>query len=215
MAETATTSTAVSWTQHGAWADIAQAGQLGAAGPAGVTAILQGGFGLATLIATPGGAPALSGLVESRTGITLPATPTIVSGASHDAIWSGPEQWLLRAATHDGFAELLEALSVQAAVSEQSDARAAVRLSGPQIRDALAKGVMLDLHPAAFAVGDTALTSIAHIGVHLWRLTDEPDGSVFEIMVARSMVGSFWSWFAASAAEFGCQVSIDRSTGRG
>jgi sarcosine oxidase gamma subunit len=55
------------------------------------------------------------------------------------------------------------------------------------------------------------LTSIAHIGVHLWRLDDGPDGSVFEIMVARSMVGSFWSWFAASAAEFGCRVT----TGRG
>jgi len=209
MAETATI-----WAPRSAWAGIARAGQVGAAGPAGVTATLQGGFGLATLIAAPGGAAALSKLVASRVGVALPAAPRIVSRASHDAIWSGPDQWLLRAATHIGFAELLEALSVQAAVSEQSGARAAVRLSGPRIRDALAKGVMLDLHPAAFAVGDVAVTSVAHIGVHLWRLDDGPDGPVFEIMVARSMLGSFWSWFAASAAEFGCRV-VDRTMGRG
>lgn len=203
--------TARSWAPRAAWAGIAQAGQIGAAGAAGVTASLLDGFGLATLIAPPGGTAALSQIVETRLGIALPTTPKIISNASHDAIWSGPDQWLLRTGTRDRFGDLLEALSAQAAVSDQSDARAAMRLSGPHVRDVLAKGVMLDLHPAAFAVGDTALTSIAYIGVHLWRLADEPDGSVFEIMVARSMVGSFWSWFAASAAEFGCRVS----TGRG
>jgi sarcosine oxidase subunit gamma len=203
--------TARSWAPRSAWAGIAQTGQIGAAGSAGVTATLLDGFGLATLIAAPGEAPTLSQAVEGRLGIALPTTPKIVSNASHDAIWSGPDNWLLRTATRDGFGDLLNALSAQAAVSDQSDARAALRLSGPHVRDVLAKGVMLDLHPAAFAVGDTALTSIAHIGVHLWRLDGGPDGSVFEIMVARSMVGSFWSWFAASAAEFGCRVA----TGRG
>jgi len=203
--------TARSWAPRGAWAGIAQTGQIGTAGSASVTATLLDGFGLATLIAAPGRTAALSQAFEARLGIALPATPKIVSSTAHDAIWSGPEQWLLRATTRDGFSGLLEALSAQAAVSDQSDARAALRLSGAHVRDVLAKGVMLDLHPAAFAVGDTALTSIAHIGVHLWRLDDGPDGSVFEIMVARSMVGSFWSWFAASAAEFGCRVS----TGRG
>ena len=63
--------------------------------------------------------------------------------------------------------------------------------------------------------GDAALTSIAHIGVHLRRFTDEPDGSVFEIMVALSMAGILWSRFAASAAGAGCRVPVDRGTGRG
>lgn len=202
--------TARSWAARGAWAGIAQAGQMGAAGPAGVTASLLDAFELTTLIAAPGGPAALSQAVQDRLGIALPTTPKIASSASHDVIWSGPDQWLLRATTREGFDDLLLALSAQAAVSDQTDARAAVRLSGPHVRDVLAKGVMLDLHPAAFAVGDTALTSIAHIGVHLWRVADGPEGSVFEIMVARSMVGSFWSWFAASAAEFGCRVSVGR-----
>jgi sarcosine oxidase subunit gamma len=207
MAEIATVSTAVSWAPRGAWAGIAQPGSFGATGGAGVLATLLDGFGLATLIAAPGAAPALSRIVEARLGIALPQAPKIASGQAHDAIWAGPDQWLLRAASRDGFAGLLAELAPHGAVSDQSDARAAVRLSGPRVRDVLAKGVMLDLHPAAFAVGDVALTSIAHVGVQIWRLADGPDGSVFEILVPRSMAGSFWAWFTASAAEFGCAVT--------
>ncbi len=55
-------------------------------------------------------------------------------------------------------------------MSNQSDARAALRLSGPHVRDMLAKGCMIDLHPSVFPPGAAAMTSIAHIGVHLWRL---------------------------------------------
>ncbi|WP_186420091.1 sarcosine oxidase subunit gamma family protein [Bosea sp. CS1GBMeth4] len=207
MAETATSPTAIAWVPRGAWSGSTRAGSFGAEGVSGIIATLLGGFGLATLIAGTGGASSLSQAVERRLGIVLPATPRIVRGQTHDAIWSGPEQWLLRAASRDGWSALLGELAAHAAVSEQSDARAALRLSGSQVRKVLAKGVMLDLHPAAFAVGDAALTSIAHVGVQLWRLPDGPDGPVFEILVARSMAGSFWSWFSASAAEFGCTVT--------
>ncbi|MGX5734266.1 sarcosine oxidase subunit gamma [Bosea thiooxidans] len=199
--------TAISWAPRGAWAGIAQPGFFGAKGPAGIVATLLHGFGLATLIAPPDEAIAVSRVVEARLGIVLPETPKIAQVGAYDAVWAGPDQWLLRAATRDGLSALLDEFAAGAAVSDQSDARALLRLSGPHVRDVLAKGVMLDLHPAAFAVGDTAMTSVAHVGVHLWRLPDGPDGAVFEIMATRSMAGSFWSWFAASAAEFGCEVS--------
>lgn len=199
--------TAISWAPRGAWAGIAQAGRFGASGEAGVTATLLDGFGLATLIAGSDATAAVSRLVEAKLGLALPQAQKIMSGGTHDAIWVGPEQWLLRAASRDGFQPLLAELAPHVAVSDQSDARAALRLSGRHVRDMLAKGVMLDLHPAAFVVGDAAATIIAYIGVQLWRLPDGPDGAVFEIMLPRSMAGSFWSWFAASAAEFGCAVS--------
>jgi sarcosine oxidase subunit gamma len=199
--------TAISWVPRSAWAGIAQAGSFGMQGEAGVTATLLDGFGLASLIAGPDATAALSRLVEAKLGLALPQAQKIASGGTHDAIWVGPEQWLLRAASRNGFQRLLAELAPHAAVSDQSDARAALRLSGRRVRDILAKGVMLDLHPAAFAVGDAAATIIAYIGVQLWRLPDGPDGAVFEIMLPRSMAGSFWSWFAASAAEFGCAVS--------
>jgi sarcosine oxidase subunit gamma len=204
MAEAATASGV--WPPRGAWAGIAQPRHFGASGKAGVTAQLLDGFGLAALIAAPGEMAALAKLAEARFGVMLPERPRIVTGAACDAIWSGPCQWLLRTPSREGVAAL-KALSAHGSLSEQSDARAGVRLSGPHVRDMLAKGVMLDLHPDAFAVGDAALTGIAHVGVQLWRLDDGPEGAVFEIMAPRSMAGSFWSWFAASAAEFGCKVS--------
>jgi sarcosine oxidase subunit gamma len=117
---------------------------------------------------------------------------------------------LLRTAKRRDLQALLTELAPHAAVTDQSDSRAALQLSGSHLRDALAKGVMIDLHPATFAVGDAAATSVAHIGIQLWRLPDATDGPVFEIMVARSLAGSFWSWFTASAAEFGCRVEAGR-----
>jgi sarcosine oxidase gamma subunit len=54
------------------------------------------------------------------------------------------------------------------------------------------------------------MTSIAHIGVHLWRLDAHANDrdAVFDILIARSMAASFWSWATASAAEYGCGVRI-------
>lgn len=205
MAEIAT-----SWAPRGAWAGIAQPGSFGAEGEAGVFVTMLEGSGLAHVIAEPDGTAALSWNFEARLGLALPSVPRIVRGAAHDLIWAGPDQWLLRAAARDGFAGLLDELAAHAAVSDQSDARAALRLAGPRVRDVLAKGVMLDLHPAAFAVGDAALTNVAYVGVHLWRLEDTSEGPAFEMMVSRSMAGSFWSWFVASASEFGCRVASGR-----
>lgn len=195
---------------RGAWAGVAQAGAFGHAGAPGVTARLREGFALANLTAPSGGADALAQAVRDRLGLSLPRTPRVVGEAAHALIWAGPAQWLLRGeGTRAHFAALLEGLAPYAAVSDQSCARAAMQIGGPRARDALAKGAMLDLDPRVFAVGDVAMTMIAHVNVHLWRAPDTEAGAVFEVLVPRSFAGSFWSWFAASAAEFGCRVERD------
>jgi len=89
-----------------------------------------------------------------------------------------------------------------AAVSDQSDARLVLRLSGPKLRDVLAKGVPIDLHPNVFKPGDVATTLVAYIGVQLDRI----DEASFQLTAPRSMAGSLWSWLSASAAEFGYEV---------
>jgi sarcosine oxidase subunit gamma len=200
------------WQPRGPWAGIIAPGPFGATGQAGTSIATRDGLGIASLIATEGGRDALAAALKPL-GLALPATPRAVFANGHSLIWAGPEQWLLVAETRAGFAELLRGLGAVAAVSDQSDGRATLRLSGPKIRDALAKGCMIDLHPAAFPVGAAALTSIAYMGVQLWRLPDDAETGepVFEIMTARSMAGSFWSWLSGSAAEFGCMMT----TGRG
>jgi heterotetrameric sarcosine oxidase gamma subunit len=196
----------VNWPRRSAWSDVLTESLVDATRLAGVTVTARQTVSVANVVARRGGAPALSALVKARYGLDLPTTPYVVRNAAHTFVWAGPRQWLLIADQKESFAELSEL----AALSDQSDARAALRLSGPNVRDMLAKGCMIDLHPSAFPPGAAAMTSIAHMNVHLWRLDDQPrDGNaVFDILVARSMAGSFWSWASASSAEYGCQLKI-------
>lgn len=195
------------WRPRNAWAGITEAGQSGASSKPGVTVLILERLGLATLIATRG-STGLERATKRLIGLELPRGPSVALSDAHGLAWSGPDQWLLLARHRAGFSDLLAPLSDEAAVSDQSHARAALRVSGTRVREVLAKGAMIDLHSSVFSVGATALTSFAHIGVQLWRTEDGPDGAVFEIFVARSMAESFWSWLAASAAEFGCHVAI-------
>ncbi|MYZ50505.1 sarcosine oxidase subunit gamma, partial [Propylenella binzhouense] len=131
-----------------------------------------------------------------------PRRPGWVRGGAGLLIWSGPDRWLAAGPALD-VPRLAAALAGLAAIADQSDGRALLRLSGPRVRDVLAKGAMIDLHPRAFGTSDAAVTAIAQIGVEIWQVDDRP---AFELAIARSMAGSFWSWLAASAAEFGFEV---------
>lgn len=208
MAEVATASP---WAPRRAWDGIVTAGRFGAPRQAGVTVRTRDALGIATLIATAAGTDGLAIALQERFGLALPETPAAIRSGAHQIVWSGPGQWLLIGDERAHLADALPGLAGLAAASDQSDSRAVLNLSGPRIRDALAKGCMVDLHPAAFPVGAVALTGIAYMSVCLWRGADGPEGPVFEITIARSMAASFWSWFSTSAAEFGCLVE----TGRG
>ena len=120
----------------------------------------------------------------------------------------GPGQWLASAegAEAAGFANRLRGrIGLFAAVTDQSDARLVLRLRGPRVREVLAKGVPVDLHPKAFKPGDVANTVVAHIGVQIDMLDAAP---VYQLTAPRSTAGSFWSWLTASAAEFGYEVVL-------
>ncbi len=212
MADLATTAP---WLPRSAWAGILPDGRFGLEGATGVRVMAREELGIASLIAPLEKADALAQAVKARFALDIPQKPAITRAGTHAAVWTGPDQWLLMADDSAGFTETLAALSAFAAVADQGSARAVLSISGPRVRETLAKGCMIDLHPTAFPVGMAALTSIAHIGVHLWRLPDDSDGAVFEIMVARSMAGSFWSWFSASVAEFGCAVQAGGAAARG
>ena len=196
------------WPRSSAWAGIAVENSADATRSVGVHAAVREGLGVASVIARRGSEGALSRLVATRYGLELPTTCRAVCGAAHALLWSGPGRWLAVAERGERFADLSEA----AAVTDQSDALATMRLTGQYVRDMLAKGCMIDLHPRAFPPGAAALISIAHMGVHLWRIDQGADDGdpAFDLLVARSTVASFWSWVAASAAEFGWKVSRSR-----
>ena len=164
------------------------------------------GFGLVIVMVRHGRKDEFVQAMREGFGLELPDRPRRVTAGDLALVWAGPGQWL--AVGEGEFADDIEGrlaarLSGLAAVADQSDGRMVLRLAGPRLREALAKGCPVDLHPRAFAPGDTALTAIAYMGVHLWQLDPAP---TFEIAVSRSYAESFWRWLTASAAEFGYEV---------
>ena len=69
-------------------------------------------------------------------------------------------------------------------------------------RSVLCKGTPVDLHESEFEIGKSALTQMAHVGVHLTRVGKD----VFELSVFRGFSESFWEWLTEQAEEFGYQV---------
>jgi sarcosine oxidase subunit gamma len=76
-------------------------------------------------------------------------------------------------------------------------------LAGERVRDLLAKGLNIDLHPLAFAVDAAVVTTMAQIPITLWQIDPAP---IYRITVPRSWIGSFLHWLGVSAAEFGLQI---------
>jgi sarcosine oxidase subunit gamma len=163
------------------------------------------GLRTASLVARRGAAQRLAEQCLATYGVALPSTPRAVEGRGATFIWAGPAQWLVELPPGPDEIEplLTAAFGALASVSEQSDSRVLLEVSGPRVRDVLAKGLPIDLHPAAFRSGDVALTAVAHVGVQLRQVSDAPG---YRLAVVRSYFGSFWHWLGSSAAEYGCEV---------
>lgn len=192
-----------SWWRKGAWDGIAKTGRCGAdSAEPGVVITPRHDFSFACIIAGENDR-ALTDCITSRYGVDLPDRPCVMSGVTFDLLWAGPSQWLAVSVRPAMPAELAADLQGFVAVSDQTDARATLRLRGPRVCDALAKGCPVDLHPRAFRRGDTLITAIGGIGVQVWW-ADVDDA--LHLAVPRSMAGSFWSWLVTSANEFGVEV---------
>jgi heterotetrameric sarcosine oxidase gamma subunit len=180
------------------------AGRYGAPdGEPGVTLALRTDLALASVVARKHRLGPLARRVEETFGLELPTTPRRIAAGPVAFAWAGPGHWLASAEGMDGHAfeaRLRNELAGMASVSDQSDGRIVLSVSGPKAREALAKGVMVDLHPHAFRPGDAAATSVAHVGVHFWQADAAP---TYEFAVLRSFSAAFWEWLIASAAEFG------------
>jgi heterotetrameric sarcosine oxidase gamma subunit len=178
----------------------------------GVAVADRDGMGLATVLVRNGQHAVLRQRVRERFGIELPHGPRRSACGAIAFAATGPGAWLATCEeNNNSFApSLKEAVGNAAAVADQSSGYAILRLTGPRLRDTLAKMMPLDLHERAFQTDSVASTIALYVGATLWRLADAADGSpVFEIAVFRSVAAGFWHGLVASAAEFGL-VSEDR-----
>ena len=189
------------WRPTDPWSGISPAQR--ATGDAGVRVVLCPDRGQVDILAHDGKAAALIDVIAAVYGARLDERPRACAGRAITFLWAGPHRWTARAADPRIAADLARHLDGLAAVVDQSASRVVLQMSGPKVRETLAKGVLVDLHPRAFGPGDVALTQIAHIGAQIWQIDAAP---TFEIAVFRSLAGSFFHWLEASAAPYGITI---------
>jgi heterotetrameric sarcosine oxidase gamma subunit len=141
----------------------------------------------------------LTRTVSERFGIELPSGPRRAQSGDLAFIGIGVDTWLATSDIElDGFAvSLRTVVNESATVSDQIGAYQVLRLTGPNVRDVLAKLLSLDLHPTVFTAGCAATTVGSHIPLTLWHITQG-----FELAIPRSYSHDFQHLLAENAAEF-------------
>jgi len=188
------------------------AAALDAAGPRGIR-LAERRLGKIELRGDPGDR-AFMAAVGRAIDLLLPTEPnTTAARGDLTALWLGPDAWLLTCPPEALAAlagSLRDALAdVHAAVIDVSDGRVALRLSGANARDVLAKGCPLDLHPRAFATGSCAQSLVVKASVLLHLLDDDARGGpAFDLYVARSFAHYLFAWLEDAGSEYGVQVGI-------
>lgn len=122
--------------------------------------------------------------------------------AQFTALPIAPNQWILVSNKVMGPAfadEISSKIGSLGYVSEQSESRARIRISGCKARELMSRGCRLDLHSSVVSKGFCAQTVMAQIGVLLHIVEDEP---VYELYVYSGFARSFWHWLTETAQQF-------------
>jgi len=117
-----------------------------------------------------------------------------------------PGQWMVfsnKPNDHVFGEKLAKKLNGIGYVSEQSDARICIRVSGEKARDLMARGCRLDLHSSVASKGFCAQTQMAQCGVLIHQVSDAPS---YDLYVYSGFARSFWDWLSHTAAQFGYEV---------
>ncbi len=125
-----------------------------------------------------GRAGAVSDALKKAIGLTFPAPNRATGKDGNRLVWSGAGQALLLGAA--------PAALPGAALTDQSDAWAVMRLDGAAAEAVLARLVPVDLRAATFKRGHTARTMLFHMTCSISRV----GATSFDIMVFRSMAST-------------------------
>ena len=121
-------------------------------------------------------------------------------GGEANAIRSfGPGQWLVvkdQPTSHGELQAQFAKLAPHAFGVDQAHGRVRIEVSGRAVVSVLAKGTAVDFE--GMAVGQSAMTLIGHISVHLTRTGAER----FELIVLRGFAESLWEDIIQMGAEF-------------
>lgn len=119
---------------------------------------------------------ALSAALKSAHGMAAPGPNRATGKEGVRTIWFGQRMLLLMGPTPDA------GLAKHAALTDQSDAWAVVRLEGAGALDVLARLTPIDMRPQVFKRGHTARTELLHMMASITRVGDQ----AYQIMVFRA-----------------------------
>ena len=136
-------------------------------------------------------APGFLAAASGALGLALPVQAcTSVASADGRIVWAGPDDWFVIAPngqTDAICARLRSALAgMHHAVTDVGSGYRVLRVSGASVRDVLAQGCPLDLHPRVFKPGSSAGSLFFRASVWLWQTDEAP---TFELLVRRSFTG--------------------------
>lgn len=201
----------LSWKETTPLSRIYKAGHHGAAGGTGLSMAELSGFELVQVMARRGEWSATEAASASAYGKPAPARPHAVEADGALLIWSGPDQFLVLSPRGEALEKARTTFAGIASLSEQSDGRSLLRLTGQRVRGMLAKVCSLDLDPEVFPVGAAAVTYIDHTSVNLWRSADVDGEAVFHLLIFGTFAESLWHTLLDSGAEYGVTIDAARA----
>jgi sarcosine oxidase subunit gamma len=164
------------------------------------------GWSLVQVAAFPATLSELAVSVSAALGIaSLPAgIGTAAEAGARRVLKTGPEQfWVLAPAADNLAARLQEVVPpAMGAVTPLSHSRTRIFIEGDAAGETLAKGIPIDFHPEAFAVGQFALTGLHHTPVLVHRTAQ----ARYEIYAMRTFALSVWEWLVDAALPFGYDI---------
>lgn len=120
----------------------------------------------------------------------------------------GPERlWLTGPEKNEILLRLDESmLDNNVLVTEIDHSRTVLRISGPDSKELLNRGLPIDLHESLFPVNSFVQSMIHHIPVlvHFVENREEP---IFDVYITREYAVTFWEWLIDVAKPFGCQIN--------
>jgi len=147
---------------------------------------------------------AFTAAVKNATGCDLPiAANTVASAGDVRILWLGPNEWWVvgtdarRAGLLDGLRQAFAGQHTN--VTDVSESRTVITMSGPAARDVLARGISNDLHPRAFGPGQCIQTSLSRANVLLHQTDNTPS---YEIYVLKSFSDYLWRWLEIVTRDF-------------
>ena len=155
-----------------------------------------------------GGDEVLPAIAATSGFARLPEANRFESVGDRFLVWQGPDEYLLLCPAGQEISTQnqlgVDLAGIHSAVTNVTDSLCVLQLRGPAVRQVIAKGCTIDMHPARFMPGHSAQTTLAKASVTI--LCVQTDS--FVIVARSSFTPYVLDWLLDAAVEFGAHYRV-------